>query len=341
MPGCSTPAERWWRWRRLALWQRSDRLDTFAALTAARGVPWDADAFAAFCATPLPDAAAALAAAGDAAGLALLVARHPAALGPRLLRLLAALPETLDPRTYAALLPRADGLGGAPVGLALRPARHADWCEDGARRELLAAIAVGGGDGVSGSGGAGAASSDAGGEADGNDEAGDGLTPAAAADLLHATEALERVRAADEAGGRIWPAPADAARFFARRALVVDATGGQLAHALALLDLGVQRCGADPETAVDDCDGSGVTLGGLRTLGGVLAAALRSWFPAPAATAAQGGDSSGHTDPPAAAAAAAWRVGLAEFAALPLGSQAALALRGRGAATLAADLEER
>jgi hypothetical protein len=58
---------------------------------------------------PLPRAAAALAACGNVAGLAVLLQRHKTSLAPRLLQLLSGLPESLDARTYASLLPRASG----------------------------------------------------------------------------------------------------------------------------------------------------------------------------------------------------------------------------------------
>lgn len=46
---------------------------------------------------------------GDVHALSVLLAAHPHALAPSLLNLLRALPETLDPREYQHLLPRADG----------------------------------------------------------------------------------------------------------------------------------------------------------------------------------------------------------------------------------------
>lgn len=60
-------------------------------------------------------AAATLAAAGQVAGLQLLLQRHRAALHPRLLLLLSGLPETLDPRLFAGLIPRAGVAGTAAV----------------------------------------------------------------------------------------------------------------------------------------------------------------------------------------------------------------------------------
>jgi hypothetical protein len=82
-----------------------------------RGRPFDADAFAAFRAATLPAFAAARAAAGDVASLWVLLQRHPAALGRRLLPLLSTLPEALDPKAYASLLPHA--ATAAPPGLAI------------------------------------------------------------------------------------------------------------------------------------------------------------------------------------------------------------------------------
>ena len=62
-------------------------------------------------------AAATLAAAGNVAGLQLLLQRHRAALHPKLLLLLSQIPETVDPRMYAALIPRA-GVNGSSAAAA-------------------------------------------------------------------------------------------------------------------------------------------------------------------------------------------------------------------------------
>jgi hypothetical protein len=106
---------------------------------------------------PLPKAAAAVAASGNVAGLAVLLARHKTTLAPRLLQLLSALPESLDPRTYASLLPRAAAPPGAaaaaapprlgrPVGVgAVAPGagRKVDWVETEETCSFLAAAAAG------------------------------------------------------------------------------------------------------------------------------------------------------------------------------------------------------
>jgi hypothetical protein len=308
--------------------------------------PHDPAAYEAFRSAPLPAAAAALAASGAAGALAALVQRHPAALGPHLLGLLSALPETLDPRTYSALLPRADT--GAPSGLAIagpptalpppaapgRPpppptgsgGRRTDWAElPEAWRELAAVAGGAGGPGVGAL--ASAASADL------------AIIEEAAA-LLHATEDLERAGLAaataeravaaggppPAGGGGLWPAPAAAAAWYPARVAEIDAAAGQLPHALALADLGLQR-GA-PLTA--RATPRGPTLGELQACGRVLAAALRAWFPARPGAAAPGGGQPG-----------LWLVGLSEFALLPLAEQLEVALAGRSAGALEAEVTER
>jgi len=269
----------------------------------------DPAAYEAFRSAPLPSAATALAATGNVAALAVLLQRHPAALGPHLLRVLSALPETLDPRTYSSLLPRADS--GAPSGVsipgpssALAPAaaaavpggpppqptgsggRCTDWVELPEAWRELAAVSGGVGAGVGRAGSS-------------------GLQPAGstdvalqeeAASLLHATEDLERASLAAGAaaaaaaagappppnGGSLWPAAAGVGAWYAQRAVEIDAAAGQLPHALALVDLALQR-GAQPDTSITVGGGSSssssVTLGQLQVLGRVLASAMRAWFP--------------------------------------------------------------
>lgn len=113
---------------------------------------------------PLPKAAAALAAAGNVAGLAVLLQRHKSTLAPRLLQLLSALPESLDPRMYAALIPRASPAAAAaaaagPAAAAAAPPRvtrpvgvgkthgalprKVDWVESEETFRFLAAAAAG------------------------------------------------------------------------------------------------------------------------------------------------------------------------------------------------------
>ena len=67
---------------------------------------FSAAAYAAFKDADLPEAARQYAAAGDVPSLVTLVQRHPAALGPGVMGVLEALPESMDPRLYAQLLPR-------------------------------------------------------------------------------------------------------------------------------------------------------------------------------------------------------------------------------------------
>jgi len=67
---------------------------------------FSAAAYAAFKDADLLEAARQYAAAGDVPSLVTLVQRHPAALGPGVMGVLEALPESMDPRLYAQLLPR-------------------------------------------------------------------------------------------------------------------------------------------------------------------------------------------------------------------------------------------
>lgn len=146
---------------------------------------------------PLPKAAAALAAAGNVAGLQVLLQRHKSTLGPRLLQLLSALPESLDPRMYAALILRASANAAAaaaagpaaaaaaaprvtkPVGVGNlhgKGLRKVDWVESDETFRYLAAAAAGSssiGPQDSGSLQAAAAGS------------GDGVAPSVATQLAH------------------------------------------------------------------------------------------------------------------------------------------------------------
>lgn len=379
--------------------------------------PYDPSSYEALRSAPLPAAAAALAATGCATPLAALVARHPAALGRHLLGILSALPETLDPRTYSSLLPRADT--GAPGGLtipgpatALPPApagpgrppaaptgsggRRTDWCEVPEAWRELAALSQG-----RPPPGAAAGAGDAGPEAaPAAAAAGGHALVEEAALLLHATEDLERAGLAAAAsasaaapagappppgGGSLWPSPAEAAAWYVRRAVELDSAAGQLAHALSLVDLALKR-GAPPDAPVgvdlisDHAAGGGadglttaVTLAQLQAAGRVLAAALRSWYPAaepprlrgsalasldgaaagfgrapslrlgalvasPRGTGYAGdaaGDAAATTDQPA------WMLGLGEFLAMPLVRQLEVALSARSEDTLEQEVDER
>lgn len=93
------------------------------ALQALKRSSYDPELFSVLRTEPLPKAAAALAAAGNVAGLTVLLQRHKSTLAPRLLQLLSALPESLDPRMFAALIPRASS--GAAAAAAAGPAAHA------------------------------------------------------------------------------------------------------------------------------------------------------------------------------------------------------------------------
>ena len=113
---------------RLLLLRHQDRLKTLAALHKGWGnfrtgdcgeydkcvtsnmwhLPrvFDATAFSSFKDVELIEAARQYAAAGDMSSLNVIVQHHPLALGPSILQILEAIPETMDPRLYAALLPR-------------------------------------------------------------------------------------------------------------------------------------------------------------------------------------------------------------------------------------------
>jgi hypothetical protein len=93
------------------------------ALQALKRSSYDPELFSVLRTEPLPKAAAALAAAGNVAGLTVLLQRHKSTLAPRLLQLLSALPESLDPRMYAALIPGASS--GAAAAAAAGPAAYA------------------------------------------------------------------------------------------------------------------------------------------------------------------------------------------------------------------------
>jgi hypothetical protein len=127
---------------------------------------YDPSVFEALRHEDIRTAAAALAATGHVAGLQLLLQRHRAALQPRLLALLTSLPESLDPRTYTALIPRAAAAPAAAgnvsnsvitgvltAAAALKPAgpgnqlfagsRKVDWVESEEMLTFLQAAAAG------------------------------------------------------------------------------------------------------------------------------------------------------------------------------------------------------
>jgi hypothetical protein len=125
---------------------------------------YDPELFAVLRTEPLRKAAAALAAAGNVAALQVLLQRHKSTLGPRLLQLLSALPESLDPRMYAALILRASPNAAAaaaagpaaaaaaaprvtrPVGVGNlhgKGLRKVDWVESDDTFRFLVAAAAG------------------------------------------------------------------------------------------------------------------------------------------------------------------------------------------------------
>jgi hypothetical protein len=67
---------------------------------------FDGAAYTAFKEVTIQGAALQYAAVGDVSALAVMLQHHPVLLGPALLGVLEALPETLDPRLYAQLLPK-------------------------------------------------------------------------------------------------------------------------------------------------------------------------------------------------------------------------------------------
>lgn len=106
--GGRTPAiggSLWWRCQRLRLLQSRDRLETLEEVSGGGG-GFDPAAFEDFSECVLKAAAAAFAQVGDVAGLGILLARHPYTLMPNLLEILSSLPETMEPKQYASLLPQ-------------------------------------------------------------------------------------------------------------------------------------------------------------------------------------------------------------------------------------------
>ncbi|GFR44557.1 hypothetical protein Agub_g5828, partial [Astrephomene gubernaculifera] len=154
---------RWWWCVRLRLLRHSDRLE---ALVEAQGRSFDPAAYSSFRDLPLPSAASSWAALGALGPLGVLCRHYPAALaGGRRLAVLARLPETISPRLYGNLLPRADGeeaqppsapssssaaaAGNGPLLLQQQqqqhkaPLRRPDWVESPELlRELQAAVAA-------------------------------------------------------------------------------------------------------------------------------------------------------------------------------------------------------
>jgi hypothetical protein len=101
----SNEALGWWRRMRLLLLRHMDRLETYLSIQS-KPLLWDAEAFASFRDSDMPSVAKELAGCGEIAKLSLLFQRHHWTLGPYLLEVLGQVPESLDPRLYAQLLPK-------------------------------------------------------------------------------------------------------------------------------------------------------------------------------------------------------------------------------------------
>ncbi|XP_043694839.1 MAG2-interacting protein 2 [Telopea speciosissima] len=106
------------RVRRLQLLQFKDRLETFIGINMGR---FSVQEYCKFRVVPLNEAAVSLAESGKIGALNLLLKRHPYSLGPFLLDILAAIPETVPVQTYGQLLP-----GRSPMTAAVR---EKDWVE--------------------------------------------------------------------------------------------------------------------------------------------------------------------------------------------------------------------
>lgn len=249
------PDAAWFRARRLELWQHSDRLETLYVI---QRRSFDQESYESFRSIPLPHAAAAFAATCSVHALQVLLQRHPHALGHHLLQLLSALPETLDPRQYSALLPR--GTDASPAAInTTAVTRRPDWVECMAVKRQLedqlnsiysGAVPLGAHDD------------------DNGDVGGSGVLHLADIReecnmLLQATEQMIKLE-----GGSIWPPVNALAAWHAERALQIDSVAGQLPLALNLLELAGQK----------GVTGSEITH--LVTLGRVLAATVKAWWPA-------------------------------------------------------------
>ncbi|XP_027159570.1 MAG2-interacting protein 2 [Coffea eugenioides] len=107
------------RMARLKLLLFRDRLETFLGINMGR---FSAQEYNKFRNLPINDAAVALAETGKIGALNLLFKRHPYSLGPYILEVLAAIPETVPVQSYAQLLPG----NSPPASIALR---EEDWVE--------------------------------------------------------------------------------------------------------------------------------------------------------------------------------------------------------------------
>lgn len=107
------------RMARLKLLQHRDRLETYVGINMGR---FSVLEYKRFRDLPLNEAAMVLAESGKIGALNLLFKRHPHALAPFMLEILAAIPETIPVQTYAQLLPGS----AAPTNIILR---DEDWVE--------------------------------------------------------------------------------------------------------------------------------------------------------------------------------------------------------------------
>ena len=144
-PGTREEPWTWWVRLRLTLLAHLDRLDTLHAVHLGNFAP---AAYAAFREADLGDAAVALAAAGNPRAAEQLLRRHPLSAAPRLLDVLDAMPDTMPPSQYAALLPwTAPWCDARPPPPSTRGSRAADWAESAAAAARLREEAeIGGGD---------------------------------------------------------------------------------------------------------------------------------------------------------------------------------------------------
>eukprot|EP00879_Flechtneria_rotunda_P020278 GHRR01021326.1.p1 GENE.GHRR01021326.1~~GHRR01021326.1.p1 ORF type:complete len:777 (+),score=379.23 GHRR01021326.1:752-3082(+) len=300
----------WWRAQRLKLLQLNDKLETAVALNCRR---YDPAIFEALRNDDPQSAAAALAATGNVSGLQVMLQRHRAALQPLLLPLLAALPESVDPRTYSTLIPRANGntdgstahgstavqtpargngmsaaaatrqaaaaaSGTKPVGIGnMDPAsnRRVDWVESDEMLQVLAAISSGnqlptvaaaaGAVGYDGSSGSAAVQLRSMGSLHTPTYQ---IQPHEVADLMHATEEMERLLcssqqrlsstvdrpfASEALHSNTGPSDQEVATWFATKALQIDHTTGQLPSALQLLELAASKGYGDYAVDITNC----------------------------------------------------------------------------------------
>ncbi|XP_021753504.1 MAG2-interacting protein 2-like [Chenopodium quinoa] len=110
------------RLTRLQLLQFKDRLETFLGINMGR---FSVQEYSKFRVMPITEAAVKLAENGKIGALNLLFKRHPFSCSPFILKILGAIPETIQVQTYSQLLP-----GRAPPPVT--PLRERDWveCED-------------------------------------------------------------------------------------------------------------------------------------------------------------------------------------------------------------------